>query len=130
MRTEDGQDLPLRGEFEIDPHTGTVLQSELLLKTFDESVVLRTRYVFNDRLQVHIPSEMTETHLMRNGGKLESVAHYGRFHTFTVSTSEAFKYSACLCRQLRDIYVDDYCEADMIVGPFDTLRRETRRKPA
>lgn len=91
MRTEEGQDLPIRGAFEIDVRTGTVLESELLLETFGERVVLRTRYVFDERLQAQIPSEMTETHQMKNGSKLESVAHYGRFRTFSVSTSEAFK---------------------------------------
>jgi hypothetical protein len=91
MRTDDGQDLPIRSAFEIDVRTGTVLESELLLKTFAESVVLRTRYVFNDRVQVHIPTEMTEIHLMKNGSKLETVAHYGRFRAFSVSTSEGFK---------------------------------------
>jgi VWFA-related protein len=91
MRTDDGQDLPIRGAFEIDTRTGTVIESELMLKTFAESVVLRTRYAFNDRLQMHIPSEMTETHLMRNGAKLETRAHYGRVRTFAVSTTEGLK---------------------------------------
>jgi hypothetical protein len=32
MRTDEGQDLPIRGAFEIDTRTGTVVESELLLK--------------------------------------------------------------------------------------------------
>jgi hypothetical protein len=40
---------------------------------------------------MHIPSEMTETHLMRNGAKLETRAHYGRVRTFAVSTTEGLK---------------------------------------
>ena len=74
MRTDDGQDLPMRGSFEIDTRTGAVVASELVLRTFVESVVLHTRYAYNEGLQVHIPSEMRETYLSSNGAKLQTVA--------------------------------------------------------
>jgi hypothetical protein len=77
--------------FSIDSGTGAVLDSELVLKTFAESVLLRTHDIFYDRLNVHIPSALTKTHLMKDGAKLETVAHDGRFRTFSASTSEVLR---------------------------------------
>jgi hypothetical protein len=91
MRTDDDQDLPMRGMFEIDMYTGAVLQSELSLRTLAESVALRTRYAFNEAVQTNLPVEMTETLVMKNGAILRTVAHYGRVRLFSVSTSEVYR---------------------------------------
>jgi hypothetical protein len=91
MRSDDDQDLPMRGMFEIDTDTGAILQSELLIKTRAESVVLRTRYTFNAALQANVPAEMRETHVMKDGAVLETVARYGRIRVFSVSTAEVYR---------------------------------------
>jgi hypothetical protein len=91
MRTDDGQDLPIRGAFEVDTRTGTVVESELLLKTLARKRgPANTLCVQRSPPNAH-PSEMTETHLMKSGAKLETRAHYGRFRTFSVSTTEGLK---------------------------------------
>ena len=91
LRTDDGQDLPMRGMFEMDMSTGAVMQSELSLKTLAESVVLRTRFVFNETLHAHVPVDMTETHVMNNGAILRTDARYGNIRLFSVSTSEVYR---------------------------------------
>lgn len=89
LRTETGDNLPLRGRYDVDPATGTVLASEVAVRTMGESVVLRTRFAFDERTQTYVPTEMTEEHLMRSGERVFTVARYGRVRAFSVTTTEA-----------------------------------------
>lgn len=89
LRTETGDNLPLRGRYEVEPATGTVLASEVAVRTMAESVVLRTRFAFDARTQTHVPTEMTEEHLLRSGERVLTVASYGRVRSFSVTTTEA-----------------------------------------
>lgn len=91
MRTDGGQDLPLRGRFEIDPRTGAVREAELVLRTMGESLTLRTTFAFDARVQAHVPATLLERHVMRDGGLLETSAHYGNLRRFSVQTGEAVR---------------------------------------
>jgi hypothetical protein len=91
MRTDGGQDLPLRGRFEIDPRSGAVREAELVLRTMGESLTLRTAFAFDARVQAYVPATLLERHVMRDGGLLETSARYGNLRRFSVQTGEAVR---------------------------------------
>lgn len=91
LQDDDGRDVPLKGSFEIDRTNGTIRRSELAIQTVNESILLRTTFVFNELLHVNIPAEMIETYSMKDGARLETMAHYERFRSFGVSTSTTYK---------------------------------------
>jgi VWFA-related protein len=65
VRTEDGRDVPLEGTVLVDPETGTILRTRLILRGFAgvrSSSTVDVTFARNDRLGLWLPSVMTERH--------------------------------------------------------------------
>ena len=97
-------DLPADGRFWIDPTRGTVVRSEVRLRTgrSESTATFTTRYRPEPRLAMWVPDEMKENYEIRSstgtgsfaygpqgaGSRLEAVARYSRMRRFEVTTDE------------------------------------------
>ena len=98
LRGNGNRDLPVDGLVWIDAPTGRVLKTELRFGTGGRAVgggiVLRNRseiittFAFDDRFGIAVPAEMREAHTFGADDVL-TVATYGRFRRFGVTTDEA-----------------------------------------
>ena len=94
IRRRRGGDVFARGRYWIEPDTGRVLVTELVLE--DEAVesIVTVRYGSADDLRHLAPVEMRERYEnRRSGSRVEGTATYGRFRRFrvTVEESEPFR---------------------------------------
>jgi len=87
IRTYEGKDFPAAGRFWIDPDTGAVLMSELVMDGADVSAVIDVSYQSEPLLGFRVPIEMRERYVARYE-LVEGVATYGRFRQFQVRTDE------------------------------------------
>jgi len=88
IRGEAGRDLMAHGRVWIDSATGRVTKTELQV----EQPLIRASIVTTFRLEsqsgIGVPEEMRERYTFANGNRIATVATYGRFRRFDVSTSE------------------------------------------
>jgi hypothetical protein len=87
IKTTEGRDFPARGRLWIDPATGTVLMSELILKNSRIDAVIAVSYQSEPLLGFLVPVEMRERYRSRSE-RVEGVATYGRFRQFQVKTEQ------------------------------------------
>jgi hypothetical protein len=79
-RTTDHKDFPARGRFWIDPATGRVLMSELLMQNRQIKATIDVSFQSEPLLGLLVPIEMRERYEGRlNGSLIEGHATYGRF---------------------------------------------------
>ena len=79
-RTTDHKDFPARGRFWIDPATGRVLMSELLMQNRQIKATIDVSFQSEPLLGLLVPIEMRERYEGRlNGSLIEGHAIYGRF---------------------------------------------------
>jgi hypothetical protein len=90
IKTERDQDFPVSGRFWIDPTSGAVTVSELVLEDSDLSVVINVAHREEASLGFPVPVEMRERY-RTSAQHVEGVAEYGRFRRFQVRTGEAVK---------------------------------------
>jgi hypothetical protein len=81
-------DLPTHGRAWIDGETGHVLKTEFLIDDVLIAARVTTTFKFDERLNIHVPSEMTEEYKPTGGGRVTGRASYGRFRQFAVRTDE------------------------------------------
>jgi hypothetical protein len=90
IRTTASRDLPAHGRFWIEPATGRVLVSEMIL---DDPFVFGTMHVayhFEEALDSMIPIEMREYYALRSSGvRIYGTATYSKFRQFQVKVDEA-----------------------------------------
>jgi hypothetical protein len=87
IHTPQGEDFPATGRFWIEPDSGAVLMSELLMEMGDTDAVINVSYQSEPLIGLRVPVEMHERY--RGGGnRVEGVATYGRFRQFQVKTDE------------------------------------------
>ena len=80
IRTIGRRDFPARGRFWIEPATGRVLMSELLLRNRSIRVAIDVSFQSEPLLGVLVPVEMRERYEgERNHSLIECRATYGRF---------------------------------------------------
>jgi VWFA-related protein len=72
-------DLPVRGTAWIEPDTGRVLQTELVVGTGRSATRLVTRFTLDSHLQIMVPEQMRTENP-------DGVATYGNFRRFNVQT--------------------------------------------
>lgn len=78
IKTPDGQDLPARGRFWINPESGAVLMSELIIQGGDLTATLTVSYQSEPLMGFLVPVEMRESYVaMRE--RIDGSAVYGRF---------------------------------------------------
>lgn len=78
IRTTSGDDLPAKGRFWINPATGAVLISELILHGEGVQSMVTVSYQSEPVLGFLVPVEMRETYL-RGGERITGQATYGQF---------------------------------------------------
>jgi hypothetical protein len=92
VRTTASRDLPAHGRFWIEPASGRVLVSELIL---DDPFVFGTvhvAYTFNRELDAMVPVEMREYYALRSSGvRINGSASYTRFRRFQVKVDESLQ---------------------------------------
>jgi hypothetical protein len=91
IRTSGRRDFPSRGRFWIEPATGRVLMSELLLENRSIKVAIDVSYQSEPLLGLLVPIEMRERY---EGERIHSLiecrATYGRFRQVQRSRDERF----------------------------------------
>ena len=84
-----GGDLPSKGRFWIEPTTGRVLMTELVLDDPIVRTFINVVYVDDPVLKTLVPSRMKERYeAARDRTITEGDATYGRFRRFGVQTDE------------------------------------------
>jgi hypothetical protein len=80
IKTDNHKDLPSHGRFWIEPASGRVLMSELVVRNRALKAVLDVSYQSEPLLGMLVPIEMHELYEgRRNNSRIEAVATYGRF---------------------------------------------------
>jgi hypothetical protein len=87
IKTDRGRDFPARGRFWIDPETGAVLMSELVMENSDVTATINVSYQSEPLLGFLVPVEMRDR-FRADQERVEGVATYGRFRQFQVTTGE------------------------------------------
>ena len=90
IRRRRGGNLPARGRYWIEPATGRVLVTELVLEDDDVDSLVTVRYEQPEELAHLVPVEMRERYNnQRSGSRVEGTATYGRFRRFQVVVEES-----------------------------------------
>jgi len=91
IRTNGQRDLPARGRFWIEPDTGRVLMSELLLQDRFIRATIAVSYQSEPIAGMLVPIEMRERIIgRRDRTQIDGTAEYGRFRQFQVTVDEKF----------------------------------------
>jgi formylglycine-generating enzyme required for sulfatase activity len=88
IRGEAGRDLFAHGRLWIDAVTGRVMKTELRVEQPAVRALVVTTFRFDDRFNIAVPSEMREEYTLATGNKISTVAAYGRFRRFDVTSDE------------------------------------------
>ena len=90
VRGNDGRSVPARGYFWIEPATGRVLASELILADAAVESLVAVLYGMPEELGHLVPVEMRESyHNLESGSEVEGTATYSRFRRFQVVVDES-----------------------------------------
>ena len=80
VHTTEGKDVPSRGRFWVEPESGRVLMSELVVGDRDRQGTVNVSYQSEPLLGLLVPIEMRERYEQRRGtSRIEGVATYGKF---------------------------------------------------
>jgi hypothetical protein len=90
IKTDQDRDFPVSGRFWIDPATGAVVVSELVMQNSDLSVVINVAHRPEASLGFRVPVQMRERY-RTTAQHVDGVAEYGRFRQFQVRTGENVK---------------------------------------
>jgi hypothetical protein len=88
IRTTEGKDVKSRGRFWIEPCTGRVLMSELVVNPGVVKALVDVSYQSEPLLGLLVPVEMRESYETTDGERVEGTAMYGRFRQFQVKVDE------------------------------------------
>jgi len=78
IRRPDGSSLPARGRFWIDPTSGSVLISELIVDGGGVNATVTVSYQSEPLMGFLVPIEMRESYV-RSGERISGHAQYGKF---------------------------------------------------
>jgi hypothetical protein len=88
IKTARGRDFPASGRFWINPETGAVMMSELVMENSAVTATINVSYQSEPMLGLLVPVEMRERY--RAGDeRVEGIATYGRFRQFQVKTDQS-----------------------------------------
>jgi len=89
IRTTGGRDMPAEGRFWIEPETGRVLASELIVGDVTIRGVIDVGYDVDPAMNPLLPAEMRERYdIRRDSSRVDGKATYGRFRQFQVKVDE------------------------------------------
>ena len=90
IRGRDGRNLPAAGRFWIEPETGRVLATELIVDAAAVNATIAVRYEADDAMGHFVPVEMRERYDARRlGSRVDGTATYSRFRRFRVQVEES-----------------------------------------
>ncbi len=90
VRGSDGRNIPARGHYWIEPATGRVLASELILEDDEVESLVSVRYGMPEELDHLVPFEMRERYdNLQSDSRVEGTATYSRFRRFQVVVDES-----------------------------------------
>lgn len=90
IRRRSGVSLPARGRYWIEPDTGRVLITELIIEDENVDATITVRYEQPAELDHPVPVEMRELYLNHlSGTRVEGTATYNRFRRFRVVVEES-----------------------------------------
>jgi hypothetical protein len=89
VRDERGEDEPVRGFFHVNPSTGAVTATRLIvgLAKHDVRAQIDVRFTLDAKLRLLVPDEMREEYHVPSGQRVEGVARYQNFKRFEVESS-------------------------------------------
>ena len=90
IRTPEGRDAPSRGRFWIEPSTGRVLMTELLVGDGQLRSTIDVTYQSKDTIGLLVPVQMRERYEAKNL-LLTGTATYSNFRQFGVAVDEQFQ---------------------------------------
>ena len=91
IRTNDRRDIPAHGRFWIEPATGQVLMTELIVHNRMLHATIDVSFQSEPLLGLLVPIEMRERYEgRRHNSVIEGHATYGKFRQFQVNTNEQF----------------------------------------
>jgi hypothetical protein len=88
IRSTEGKDVKSRGRFWIEPSTGRILMSELVVNPGVVKSIVDVSYQSEPLLGLLVPVEMRESYETADGERVEGTATYGRFRQFQVKVDE------------------------------------------
>ena len=91
IKGEVGRDLFSHGRLWVGAATGRVFKTELHVEQPSVRAVVTTTFRFDERFTIAVPQEMRETYTLLNGNKVTTVASYGRFRRFDVTSDEEIR---------------------------------------
>ena len=89
VRGQRGNALPAEGRFWIEPASGVVVASELIVDDADVSGLVSVRYALDPDIDARVPVEMRERYRDRRGSRIDGTATYTRFRRFQVQVDES-----------------------------------------
>ena len=89
IRTTNGRDLAARGRFWIEPDTGHVLASELIVEDSMIKGTIDVDYQLEAATRLLVPLAMRERYeIRRDGSRVDGTAGYSHFRQFQVNVDE------------------------------------------
>jgi formylglycine-generating enzyme required for sulfatase activity len=88
---EAGRDLFAHGRVWIEAQTGRVLKTELQVEQPTVRAKVTTTFRLDERFDIAVPNEMREVYTLANGNNIKTIAAYGRFRRFDVTSDEDIK---------------------------------------
>ena len=93
IRGRDGRNLPAKGRFWIEPETGRVVITELIVDDAAVDATITVRYEADDTMGHLVPVEMRERYdNRRRGSRIDGTATYSRFRRFQVKVEESGRF--------------------------------------
>ena len=90
IRGRERTNLPAAGRFWVEPASGRVLASELLVENSELAVIITVRYQVDLKLGHLVPAEMRERYENhRQNSRVDGTATYSDFRRFQVQVSES-----------------------------------------
>ncbi len=116
--TARGEDVPASGRFWIDPATGAVLRTEMILggtRKLQQRATVTVTYALDETLGFRVPIEMRETYdkpRQKNSAVINAVATYSDFSPVRLADAEvAIRDSLFAVRRSQSLFVVRYSPA-------------------
>jgi hypothetical protein len=84
-------DTPVEGKFWIEPASGRIVQTEMVLRSPANDAVIRVTYAAQPGIEVWVPASMTESYKLKGGLTIDGKATYSNFRKFTVAVDTVIK---------------------------------------
>ncbi len=91
VQGEAGHDLFAHGRLWIEAQTGRVVRTELNVEQPLIRAKVTTSFRFDAKFDIAVPVEMREVYTFANGNTVKTIASYGRFRRFDVTSEEDIK---------------------------------------